>query len=103
MIDHYSQLAARYGGRLEAYYRNAICIVIDEDTIIRYDGDELCSERFFLADKPHDKVKEGFPLDSLSVHMKTAKYYYDLDSSSYDSVGEIRGFTHFFAELKKQL
>lgn len=38
------------------------------------------SEKFILTDKPHSTIrKKGFPLDSLSIDIKTNQYYYDLE------------------------
>lgn len=34
MIEYYAALAAGHGGRLTARYRNAICLILDEDHII---------------------------------------------------------------------
>lgn len=96
MLNYYSNLAKKYGGRLVAYYKNAICLVIDEDHIFAYDGDDISSEKFYLVDKSHKIYREGFPLDSLSVEMNSMKYYYDLDDQKSDNLGVIRGFREFF-------
>ena len=36
------------------------------------------SERFLLTSKPHPNhiLKKGFPLDSLSIDIKSGKYFY---------------------------
>lgn len=96
MVDYYSNLAARYGGRLTAYYKNSICLIMDENNIYKYDGEDIYSEKFYIVDKPHKKYREGFPLDSLSVEMKSMKYYYDLEGSRSESLGVIHGFRNFF-------
>lgn len=95
MIDHYAGIAARLGGRCTARYRNGICLVLGQDTVIRHMGDELASAPFYLAARPHPKRQPGFPLDSLSIHIATGRYYYDLE----DRYGEIvndNGFRRFF-------
>jgi XTP/dITP diphosphohydrolase len=96
MVDYYSNLAAGYGGRLTAYYKNSICLIMNENNIYKYDGEDICSEKFYIIDKPHKKYREGFPLDSLSVEMNSMKYYYDLEGNKSESLGVIHGFRNFF-------
>lgn len=96
MLGYYSNLAARYGGKLTAYYKNAVCLVMDEKHIYKYDGKDIWSEKFYIVDKPHEKYREGFPLDSLSVEIKSMKYYYDLDDNNSENLGVINGFRDFF-------
>lgn len=96
MLSYYSNLAARYGGKLIAYYKNAICLVMNENTVYKYDGEDICSEKFYIVDKPHKEYREGFPLDSLSVDIKSMKYYYDLDDSISKNLGVTSGFRNFF-------
>ena len=97
MLTYYSRLASKYGGKLVAHYRNAICLVLDENNIFFYDGEELNSEKFLIVDKPHEKYREGFPLDSISVDIQSGKYYYDL--SEKDNGPDVRqGFRNFFID-----
>ncbi len=49
--------------------------------------------------KPHEIVKEGFPLDSLSIDISTGKYYYDLQSNALDQVAVEDGFLMFFEKV----
>ena len=96
MLSYYSNLAGKYGGRLVAYYKNAICLVLDENNIYKYAGEDIYSEKFYIVDKPHKKYRDGFPLDSLSVEIESMKYYYDLEDSKSDNLGVIAGFRNFF-------
>ncbi len=80
LVGYYSKLATKYGGKLRAHYKNAICLVIDENNIFSLDGRDLESEPFYIVDKPHSTYKEGFPLDSLSVDIQSNQYYYDLEA-----------------------
>lgn len=96
MLSYYSNLAERYGGKLTAYYKNSICLVIDKNNIYKYDGQDIHSEKFYIVDKPHIKYREGFPLDSLSVEMRSNKYYYDLEGDKSENLGVIYGFRNFF-------
>lgn len=99
MQAYYSDLARKYGGRLRAYYKNSICLVMNENTVYRYDGEDLNSKKFYMVDRPHDVFRKGFPLDSLSVDMKSMKYYYDLQEGEDDNLGVISGFRRFFIKV----
>ena len=77
MIEYYSKLAEKYGGNLIGYYKNGICVIINGITIIENDG--IYSEKFIITKEPHQKIKKGFPLDSLSIEIKSGKYYYDIN------------------------
>lgn len=96
MVDYYSKLASKYGGKLTAYYKNSICLIMDKDNIYKYDGEDIWSEKFYIVDKPHKVYREGFPLDSLSVEIKSMKYYYDLEDDDSENLGVIKGFRDFF-------
>lgn len=102
MISYYSALAKKFGGRLTAKYINSICLVKDLDNIVGYDGEDIASERFFLISKSHKDRTHGFPLDSISIHIDTGKYYMDIKENDYyktkDSWGIDLGFRRFFRE-----
>lgn len=102
MISHYAALAKKFGGRLTARYTNSICLVRDLDNIVGYDGEAISSERFFIISMPHKNRTNGFPLDSISIHIDTGKYYMDIkENGSYktkDSWGITLGFKRFFRE-----
>jgi len=61
-----------------------------------YMGEDIASDPFLLVAKPHEKRREGFPLDSLSVHIESGKYYYDFDDyfEKYSEIDD--GFRVFF-------
>lgn len=96
MIEHYAQIAKDNGGEAVARYRNAICLIIDENNIIVHDGDELASEPFFITSKPHPTRLEGFPLDSLSVEIESGDYYYDIKNYLVEESRMNEGFKSFF-------
>ena len=100
MIAYYGGLAKEYGD-LIARYHNAICLVMDEEHIYEAMRGDMASEPFLLVSKPHAdrKPKPGFPLDSLSVDIKTGKYYYDLEDEELDKVAVEDGFYKFFHEI----
>ena len=95
IIEHYSSLAKKYGD-LTARYRNAICLILDSEHIYSAMEESMASEPFIITSVPHTVIKEGFPLDSLSVDIKTDKYYYDLDADELDRVAVEDGFLEFF-------
>ena len=101
MVDYYTGLAKKYGN-LVARYKNAVCLVMDEEHIYEAMEPSMESERFILTDMPHSAVrKKGFPLDSLSVDIKTNKYYYDLPENKLNSVAGENGFLEFFSKYFK--
>ena len=56
-----------------------ICFVQDGEHIYESMAPSMASEPFIIADTQHSAIrKKGFPLDSLSIHIRTNKYYYDL-------------------------
>lgn len=99
MIEYYSGLVKKYGN-LVARYRNAICFVTDENHIYEAMEPSMESEKFLLTDKPHGTIrKNGFPLDSISLDIKTNKYYYDLPENRLEQVAVEDGFLAFFKRV----
>ena len=98
MIQHYSTLAGKYGGKITGRYRNAIYFILDEDHHYSSMDMSIATEPFVLVTKPHVKRVEGFPLDSLSIDIETGKYYYDIEvkdvSTSVDD-----GVRKFFTDI----
>ncbi len=95
MLEYYSGLAKKYGN-LTARYRNAICLVLDEEHIYPAMEESMASQPFIITSVSHSIHKEGFPLDSLSIDIKTGKYYYDLEHDELDQVAVEDGFLDFF-------
>ena len=98
MLAHYSALAAQYGD-LTARYHNAICLVLDEEHVYKAMEESMASKSFIITSKPHSIRKPGFPLDSLSIDIKTGKYYYDLAAEELDVVAVEDGFLEFFKRI----
>lgn len=99
MTNYYADLADKYGGSLIARYHNAICLVLDEDHVICCGDETLNSEAFKLVSKPHSKRREGFPLDALSIDLKTGKYYEDLKGYIFEDSELDKGFRDFFKRV----
>ena len=95
MIAYYGNLARQYGD-LRARYKNAVYFVFDEAHIYKSMADDLSGNCFLLTAHPHQKRVKGFPLDSLSVHIPTGKYYYDLKERPTDDIVLDIGFRRFF-------
>ena len=100
MIDYYTNLATELGGIAKAKYKNAICLVIDEENIFEYNGEDIASEEFIITSKPHSKRINGFPLDSISIEIETGQYYMDIDKDNncLDDYKMVKGFRKFFLE-----
>lgn len=95
MMEYYSGLAEKYGD-LTARYRNAICMVLDSSHVYQAMEESMASKPFIITSKSHPRRKKGFPLDSLSLDIKTGKYYYDLADEELDQVAVEDGFLDFF-------
>ena len=101
MIAYYTGLAKQYGN-LTAYYQNAICLVLDETQIFETMDPSIASEPFLLTDTPHSKIRKvGFPLDCISLDLKTGKYYYDMPKEELEQLAVEDGVLAFFEGVKK--
>lgn len=98
MITYYSGLAKKYGN-LVAQYRNAICLILDENHVYSAMEESMASEPFIITSKPHPHRQAGFPIDSISIDIKTGKYYFDLDNKEVDKNVE----NGFFKFIKKYI
>ena len=98
MMSYYSNLARQYGN-LTGRYKNAICFVMDDEHIYEAMDPSMESERFIMVEKPHPVRKKGFPLDSLSINIKSGKYYYDLENDELDQLIVEDGFLEFFRKI----
>lgn len=102
MIEYYANLAEKYGD-LKARYKNAVCLVTEDGNVHSAMEECMASKPFIITSKPHKERKKGFPLDSLSIDIRTGKYYYDLEAgeSDYESVSDEaeNGFVSFFKKF----
>ena len=98
MTEYYASLAAKHGGELMGRYRNAIYLIMDENTTYSSMDMSIATEPFILTSIPHSKRVEGFPLDSLSKDIKTGEYYYDLEEREVSSNVE-DGLRDFFRAI----
>jgi len=103
MIAHYSALAKEFGGGVAARYINSICLVLSAGEIHEHAGEDIASERFIIAERPHPKRSDGFPIDSLSVHIGSGMYYFDMPNYEKKYFGVADGFTAFFKRVFRGL
>ncbi|MDR1262268.1 MAG: hypothetical protein LBK46_02115 [Oscillospiraceae bacterium] len=96
MIEHYSAIAGRLGGKAAARYMNGICLIMDSGRIYEHFGDDIAGEPFYITSVPHSRRVPGFPLDSLSVHIPSGRYYFDGDCVTGDVGIFDEGFRAFF-------
>mgnify|MGYP002511877554 CR=1 FL=1 len=102
LLAHYITLVREYGP-IRARYKSAICLIWDEELWTESMDESLWGQPFLLADKPHVKRVEGFPLDSISLDIKTGRYFYDMEKDSQDDLVSERGFAQFFEDFLKRL
>lgn len=97
-IAHYSALAREFGGKITARYKNALCLVLGDGQIYEHMSDDITSEPFIITDTPHSRRVAGFPLDSLSIHIESGWYYFDIENREfYSKVDD--GYTAFFRRV----
>jgi 8-oxo-dGTP diphosphatase len=102
MIEYYSNLAKSMGGQMTAQYKNAICLAVNENgekKIYEHMGEDIASEKFIITQTPHTKITAGFPLDSLSIEIKSGKYFYDLKTEDEFVRVFFNGYAAFFARV----
>ena len=102
MLAYYSGLAKTYGN-LTARYQNAICLICGEEQRYERMDESLASKPFMIGTVPHRIRKEGFPIDSLSIDIKSGKYYYDLPEEELDLVAVEDGFLEFFRSIQERV
>ncbi len=97
MLAHYIGLVKKFGP-LIARYQNAICLVEDETHIFISMDESLWGESFLLTDEPHIKKVPGFPLDGISLDIKTGRYFYDMQDCERDALASNAGIRQFFTK-----
>ncbi len=76
MIEYYSNLARIYGtnGKLTCRYVYGIAVINNgkESTY------SWSKEDFYMVDTPSNKIRPGYPLDTISINKKLNKYFTDI-------------------------
>lgn len=103
MITYYSNLAESLGGQVVAKYRNAICLVVSKNEVYQYDGEAIASKKFIITKNSHKIRTKGFPLDSISIDIKTKKYFVELDEDNNEEYIEtnMEAYKNFFVRSLK--
>ena len=77
MIEYYASLAGSLGGKVMAYYLDGFAVKTPKGIQIYMKSQEEAREgAFWLVDKPHEKRRPGWPLDSISL-MPDDSYFLD--------------------------
>lgn len=76
MQNYYKDLVTSIGGKTTAYYIKALAIITSNGT----KSIEIKDDEFTLVDTPTKSLHPGYPIDSLSIDLKTNKYYSDMNS-----------------------
>ncbi len=99
MRVYYAGLAEKYGD-LKAFYKNAICLVLDEEHVFERMDASLESVPFLITAKPCSAIRhEGFPLDSLCKDIRTGRYFYEMDEEQVEQGAVQDGFLEFFCNV----
>ena len=94
-IEYYTGLILSIGHDLNAKFKNAICLVLNENHVFEYDGDDI-ADHFLMTSKPHNIRKPGFPMDSISLDIETGEYFVDMAEESKNEKEITEGFRKFF-------
>lgn len=99
MEEYYTGLAKKYGN-LRAEYRNAICLIMGPGREYSLMDESIASKPFLITSVPHERAcRPGFPLDRISLDIRSGRYYYDLEDSALDQVAVEDGFLRFFERV----
>ncbi len=74
MIEYYTKLANKYGGKLTAKWVYGM-VICNQQERKEYSWSK---SNFYLIDRPCEKRNPGYPLDSISVIPETNQYWLEL-------------------------
>ena len=79
MTEYYAALVHSLGGRVTAYWLDGYAVCKDGTVTGFMDDSEAFRQvyAFYLVDTPHPDCHEGWPIDRLSVDIKTGRYLTD--------------------------
>ena len=97
MIEKIISLVKKYGP-VRARYKNAVCLILNENIRKEAETQDLWGEPFLFVEKPHTRRVPGFPLDSISVEIESGRYFYDMEDGKQDVVAADTGFQKFFED-----
>lgn len=94
-IEHYRKIVLNIGHNARAKFKNAICLVLNENNVFEYDADDI-ADHFLMTSEPHKMRKPGFPMDSISLDIETGQYLMDIKENSRNEKDITAGFRRFF-------
>lgn len=95
MVAYYVNLSKKYHG-LTARYKNAICLYLKDGSCYEAMDASMESKPFLITDQSRPIRYKGFPLDSISVDIKTGRHFYNMPEECVDQVAVEDGFLAFF-------
>ncbi len=77
MLQHYTGLVKEYGkeGKLDCKWVYGMAVINEKKEISTYTWEK---GGFYFAEKISDKIRAGYPLDSISINKKLNKYFTDI-------------------------
>lgn len=77
MLQHYTGLVKEYGkeGKLDCKWVYGMAVINEKKEISTYTWEK---EGFYFVEKISDKIRAGYPLDSISINKKLNKYFTDI-------------------------
>lgn len=77
MLQHYTGLVKEYGkeGKLDCKWVYGIAVINEKKEISTYTWEK---GGFYFVEKISDKIRAGYPLDSISINKKLNKYFTDI-------------------------
>ena len=86
MIEHYTHLVKEFGteGKLTCRWVYGMAVISNgkENTYT------WSKEDFYMVDKPSNKIREGYPLDTISINKKINKYFTDITPEDKEELQE---------------
>lgn len=77
MLQHYTGLVKKYGkeGKLDCKWVYGMAVINEKKEISTYTWEK---GGFYFVEKISDKIRAGYPLDSISINKKLNKYFTDI-------------------------
>lgn len=76
MVEYYAALSHSLGGQVLAYYVDGCALKIGENIYgFQETREEALANAFYLVDKPCEAMREGWPLDSISLDLDEVSFH----------------------------
>lgn len=87
MLQHYTGLVKEYGkeGKLDCKWVYGMAVINEKKEINTYTWEK---GGFYFVEKISDKIRAGYPLDSISINKKLNKYFTDITSEDKKMLSE---------------